>query len=140
MLRTAIVEQARFAVGEQLRLSAYIGKHLPSICSSIEQSARKAFFADDGSEPSGQALAFMTDCMPLAGLIIFAGTTEPDFQRAIDWAGESADAVDPISLLSTLTLVYIIAEGIHDARHDFLRYGVWKRIECQVDEIFASAS
>ena len=58
---------------------------------------------------------FIAASLPLAAAIIHVGSTLDNFRRANEWVKECLPNSDPVSILSTLVLIYAVRKGWEDA-------------------------
>jgi hypothetical protein len=131
-----ILERARFAVEEQLNLTEFVRDHRPQIYDLIASWEPLLSAADcDGDSGGGMVAA----ALPLAARIALAGSSEADFRRAVAWVGAVLPAADPVSVLSALTLIYLVHQGREDASADPHRAQIWQRINCEIESLLESA-
>jgi len=133
----SLIKTARFAVEEELRLTDFIRTCRRQICQSIEDSERGVSGADCHSEEAESNMVFVAECLPLAACIVHAGASRADFRRAVEWVSESKPNADPVLVLSALTFIYLVQEGLEDSQQDCL---TWKRIRRRVNNFLINLS
>ena len=126
----SLLKTARFAVEEELRLTDFIRTCRRQICQAIEDFERGVSGADCDNDAAESNTVFVAECLPLAARIVNAGATREDFQRAVEWVNESKPDADPVSVLSALTFIYLVQEGLEDSQRDCQ---IWKRIKRRVN-------
>jgi len=102
-------EKAQQAVEEQLNADGFIDSQKRTIFEKLEENYLSVKDQDQAQ------LMFIAASLPLAAAVIHVGTTLEDFRRANKWVKESLPDADPVSILSTLTLIYIVNKGWQDA-------------------------
>jgi len=107
--KMADLERAAEAVEKRLKAGRFIESHKAIILGKVEDNYRRV---KDGDQAQ---LMFFATSLPLAGSIIQLGTTAEDFRRANEWVRESLPDADPVAILSTLTLIYVVNKGWDEA-------------------------
>jgi len=132
-----ILEKARVAVEEQLDLTEFVRTYRPRLYDLIT-SCEDPLSAADCDVDSGSSM--VTAALPLTARIVLAGSSEVDFRRAVAWVSAVLPAADPVSVLSALTLIYLVNQGREGALGDPDRAQVWQRINCEVESLLESAA
>src|SRR3990172_2887136 len=107
--KMADLERAAEAVEKRLKAGRFIEGHKGIIFEKLEDNYRRVKDRDQAQ------LMFFATSLPLAGSIIQLGTTAEDFRRANEWVRESLPDADPVAILSTLTLIYVVNKGWEEA-------------------------
>jgi TIR domain len=117
-------ELAKIAVEDQLRISGFIETHKHEIYTKLEQSYRQVIERDHSST------VFFIEVLALVSGIVHVGSNMDDFKRATTWVRQSRPDVDPVSILSTLTLFYVVEKGWREfsLSSDMLKRSIWEGI------------
>ena len=90
MSAQSIHGNARIAVEEELKLTDYIQRFGPQIFRAIE--GREQDLDDPARHPECADLdaAFVSECLPLAIHVVYAGSSGENLKRAVEWVSGSA--------------------------------------------------
>jgi hypothetical protein len=102
-------EKSEQAVESQLKVDRFIQDHRLTIFEKLEEN-----YCSVRSQSQAQ-LMFIAASLPLAAAIIHVGSTLDNFRRANEWVKESLPDSDPVSILSTLVLIYAVRKGWEEA-------------------------
>lgn len=133
----AVLGKARVAVEEQLDLTGFLRDHRSRIDDLIVNCEAPPAAADCDAD-SGASMA--AAALPLAGRILLAGSSPADFRRAVEWVGAILPAADPVSVLSALTLIYLVDRGRASAWGNPNRAQAWERIDREIESLLKSAA
>jgi hypothetical protein len=119
---------AREAV-DQLGLIDFIKAHKALIYEKIKECDKRV--EDAKKEGKGEFygdMTFIATCLPLAAGIVHVGSTLDKFKEAQNSLGKGLGLLDPTSVLSALTLLYLVQTGWENNKED----ETWKRIRQRV--------
>lgn len=109
-------------VEDYLRVDKFIENHKEKIFAKLEEN-----FGRVKDQPQAH-LMFVALCLPLVSGVIHVGSTLQDFNHASDWIKQTLGDVDPVAILSTFTLVYIVKKGLKEfsGSNDRNRKQLWE--------------
>jgi hypothetical protein len=104
---------------KQLNIADFIRANEGAICGQLEQIDSRVSKAAEGNTLGLNSDAdFIAQSLPLINGVILVGSNRQNINAATTWVKEQRPDADPISLLSTLTLVYIVKQAREDACKD----------------------
>jgi hypothetical protein len=131
-----VLELANEAVGI-LQLPTFFKDHpdyLQTIHDRLEEIHDDAEKVNARKEKSVKGeMTFMGRSLPLTNGVIHIGSDRTGLRAAVDWARTTwEDWPDPLSILTALTLVYIVERGWDENKHKADKRGTWARIGARV--------
>jgi hypothetical protein len=125
-------ETAQKAV-EKLGLIEFINAHKTLIDEKIRACDAHVMASEATGDTFGD-MTFIATCLPLAAGIVHVGSELKLFQDAQNWVREDLELPDSTSVLSALTLLYLVQKGWEEN----LRDPAWIRIHGRVKRFLSS--
>jgi len=123
---TKMLQSAGHAV-QLLVLERFIRDNKQDIYKQLEDCDDRVSGRPSGLDPDA---AFVAQSLPLIDGVIHVGSSRDHFDDAARWVQRQSPHIEPDSLLSTLVLLYIMEQGLQDARASTNadRKSKWERI------------
>jgi hypothetical protein len=102
------MENSVEVVENQLKVAQFIDSHKDQIYAKMEANYQRV------RDEQQAHLMFVALSLPLVSGVIHVGSTLQDFKRASEWVKQKLRVADPVAILSTLTLVYIVEKGLRE--------------------------
>jgi len=102
------IEKAKEVVEHQLQVASFIENHKQAIFDKLEENYMRV------QKQEQAPLMFIAASLPLISGIVHVGSTLEHFKSATAWVRDSLPEADPVSVLSTLTLIDVVERGWRD--------------------------
>lgn len=104
-----IIDLANIAVKDHLKIDTFILENKRRIYERLEE-----YYRDVSGQQDGELL-FIAESLPFINGIVQVGSNLENYNNALKWVREQfRENVPAVSILSALTLIYIIEEGAND--------------------------
>jgi hypothetical protein len=119
-----VLQTATTAV-EMLDVRPFVRKYIEPILSKLEECEQ-----DAASSPVNSDMMFLALTLPVINGVIHIASNPKALRESMAWVTEKWQEPhgdpDPISLLSALTLIYIVVEGWNRYKDDATKSQVWR--------------